>query len=140
MIPIDLPDDWVPIIVVTITAFGAVLGAAIAFVGVWLKLRADGRALAKQLDAQIDERIARELKDAWARIDTQQARIAALEQADEERAAKHALQMGAVGRILRAIQRQWPGDNGPDLDPHDIALLEDTIPAAWLRPRKDPPT
>lgn len=138
MIPIDLPDDWVPIIAVTITAFGVVIGAAIAFLGVWLKLRADGRALAQQIDTQIDERIARELKEAWARIDAQQARIIALEKTDEERALKHAAQMAAVGRILRAIQRQWPDDNGPDLDPHDIALLEDTIPAAWLRPRKDP--
>ena len=139
MIPIDLPDDWVPIIAVAVTAFGVVIGSGITFLGVWLKLRSDGRALSQQLDAQIDERIARELKEAWARIDAQQARIGALEQADEERALKHAAQMGAVGRILRAIQRQWPIDNGPDLDPHDIALLEDTIPAAWLRPRKDPP-
>lgn len=40
----------------------------------------------------------------------------------------------AFGRLLRAIAAQWQGDaGGPDLDPADIAVVEDTIPAAWMR-------
>lgn len=40
----------------------------------------------------------------------------------------------AMGRILRAIANQWPsGDTGPNLDPADIAAIEDTIPPQWIR-------
>lgn len=123
----DLPDDWVPILVVTITAITGIVAAGLTFLAAWLKLRADGRSLAQQLDAQIDDRIARELQSAWSRID-------ALEQEQKT----HTAQMSAVARILRAIARQWPDEHGPDLDPNDITLIEDTIPASWMRPRKEP--
>jgi hypothetical protein len=39
----------------------------------------------------------------------------------------------AFARILRAIAQQWPTANGPDLDPMDIAVIEETIPTQWIR-------
>lgn len=122
---IDLPDDWVAILVVSITALAGVIAAGLTFWAAWLKLRADSRSLALQLDKEIDDRIARELKSAWTRID-------ALEQEQKT----HTAQMSAVARILRAIARQWPDEHGPDLDPADITLIEDTIPASWMRPKE----
>jgi hypothetical protein len=43
--------------------------------------------------------------------------------------------MHAVARILRALHDQWPSDNPPNLDPADIAAIEDTVPPAWIRRR-----
>lgn len=43
--------------------------------------------------------------------------------------------MQAVARILRALFDQWPGGETPNLDPADIAEIEDTIPPAWVRRR-----
>ena len=45
--------------------------------------------------------------------------------------------MAAVARIFRRIDALWVGDTGPDLDPADIAALEDTevIPPRWIRRR-----
>lgn len=43
--------------------------------------------------------------------------------------------MQAVARILRALFDQWPGGDTPNLDPADIAEIEDTIPPAWVRRR-----
>ncbi|KAA0961196.1 hypothetical protein FQ142_10155 [Microbacterium sp. ANT_H45B] len=41
----------------------------------------------------------------------------------------------AVARILRALFDQWPGNDTPNLDPADIAEIEDAIPPAWVRRR-----
>lgn len=78
------------------------------------------------IDAQIDARVAEQLKAAWSRIDTLEAAFKALETRETRR-------MGAITRILRAIANQWPGTTGPDLDPIDIAEIEETIPPAWIR-------
>jgi hypothetical protein len=43
--------------------------------------------------------------------------------------------MQAVARILRALFDQWPGHDTPNLDPADIAEIEDTVPPAWVRRR-----
>lgn len=124
--PAEIPDIWATILVAAITALAGVAAASLTFLAAWLKLRADNRSQAVQLDKEIDDRIARELKSAWAKLDE-------LEQGQRA----HIAQMSAVARILRAIARQWPDEHGPDLDPHDMTLIEDTIPAAWIRPRKD---
>jgi hypothetical protein len=56
-----------------------------------------------------------------------------------------ARRMQAVARILRALFEQWPGQGTPNLDPADIAEIEETIPPAWVHRRSgqtegDPPT
>lgn len=80
------------------------------------------------IDAQIDARVQEQLKSAWARIDELESAFKALESRETRR-------MGAITRILRAIANQWPGTTGPDLDPLDIAEIEETIPPAWIRKR-----
>lgn len=128
-----VPTEIIPIIVVSITALAAVVAAALTFLAAYLKLRADGKSLAAQLDKAIDERIAGALKDAWAEIDELKERLKELHAQLATDQETHTKQMSAVARILRAIARQWPDDHGPDLDPGDIALIEDTIPAHWIR-------
>lgn len=78
------------------------------------------------IDAQIDARVEEQLKTAWARIDVLEKAFKALESRETRR-------MGAITRILRTIANQWPGTTGPDLDPMDIAEIEETIPPAWIR-------
>lgn len=43
--------------------------------------------------------------------------------------------IAAVTRVLRQIAAQWPTAHGPDIDPADLAELEDTevIPPEWIR-------
>lgn len=128
---IDLPDDWVPLIAAAVAGFFTLTAALVGAIFAWQKNRAD-RQIAQQvtkaqIDAQIDARMKTELADAYARIDALEAEQGA-----------HSKQMSAVARILRAIARQWPDEAGPNLDPHDIALIEDTIPAHWIRPKETP--
>lgn len=81
------------------------------------------------LDARIDARVNDELERVYARID-----------AVEKSAVRRT---NAFVRILRTIAEQWPDQRGPNLDPVDIAEVEDTIPAQWLRRpahSKTPPT
>lgn len=61
----------------------------------------------------------------------------ALEQKIEEMEGRERRKMGAVLRVLRAIAEQWPTPTGPDLDREDIALIEETLPPQWIRPRKE---
>lgn len=62
-------------------------------------------------------------------------KIADLETKVTELRASDRHKMHAVARILRALFDQWPADNPPNLDPADIAAIEDTIPPAWVRRR-----
>lgn len=78
------------------------------------------------LDQRIDERVARQLETAWEEIDQLKKSFQALETKENQRT-------GAITRILRAIAIQWKGVDGPDLDPRDIEILEETIPPAWIR-------
>ena len=51
-----------------------------------------------------------------------------------ERLAQAEAKAGALSRIVRGLARQWPADwPGPDLNPADIAIVEETIPAHWIR-------
>lgn len=108
-----------PVIIATITALALVVGAMLTFLGT----RANSRAA---IDKRIDERVSAELSTAWARID-----------ALEAKQTTHGHQMGAVGRILRAIADQWPNEHPPNLNPADIALIEPSIPAHWIRSQKE---
>lgn len=87
------------------------------------KTRTDARTA---LDQRIDQRMKAELERVYARLDESDRR------AEDDR-LQEARRTSAVTRILRAIARQWPNPDGPDLDPADIAEIEDTIPPAWIR-------
>lgn len=81
------------------------------------------------LDARIDARVTVQLEGAWAEIDTLKTNVENLKQLDRKKT-------GAITRILKAIAAQWPNPHGPDLDPADIAEIEETIPPSWIRPRR----
>lgn len=95
------------------------------------------------LESRVDERVA-------ALMDADQKRIEKLENDRDELDAKVASQgetiraltdevaswqrrWGAVGRVFRALAAQWTGPHMPNLDPLDLAELEDTIPPQWIR-------
>lgn len=92
------------------------------------KTKADAKTA---LDARIDARVNLQLEGAWKQIDGLKSSVNELEEKDR-------MKSSAFARILRAIAKQWPTDHGPDLDPSDIALIEDTIPPTWLRQRRRP--
>lgn len=134
------PEHWVSIIVAALAAVGVVTAAALAFLGAWLKARAD-KQLAQaqveaeksvtkaQIDARIDARLAQELETLTTSLEEVRGELDQLKEQDVKK-------MAAVGRIFRAIVNQWPGDSaGPDLDPSDIRLIESTIPPQWIRSR-----
>ena len=105
-------------------------------IGLYIKSRGENKNAAANaktaLDAKIDARVEKQLEGAWARLDEQDQKILSLE-------ARETRRTGAITRILRAIAAQWPaGTQGPDLDPSDIAEIEETIPAAWIRNKKQP--
>lgn len=53
----------------------------------------------------------------------------------ESMLAREARVMAAVARIFRRIEALWPNETGPDLDPADITILEDSevLPPRWIR-------
>src|SRR5690606_418238 len=103
--------------VAIVTGFFLLAGGVVTFWGTRGKTKADAKAA---LDARIDARVKGELERVYKRLDE-------VEKAAVQRAS-------AFARILRQIARQWTGDpHGPNLDPSDIALVEDTIPPQWLR-------
>lgn len=104
------------------------LGTVITVLATRGKTRTDAKTA---LDARIDARVSEQLEGAWGEITTLKADVAMLTEKDR-------LKSSAFARILRAIARQWPADHGPDLDPSDIALIEDTIPPMWLRNHQPP--
>lgn len=110
-------------IIAIIGAAALVFGGILTFLATRGKTKTDAKTA---LDARIDARVSEQLEGAWTEITTLKADVATLTEKDR-------LKSSAFARILRAIARQWPTDHGPDLDPSDIALIEDTIPPTWLR-------
>jgi len=110
-------------VIAVIGAAALALGAVLTFFATRGKTKTDAKTA---LDARIDARVSEQLEGAWTEITTLKADVATLTEKDR-------LKSSAFARILRAIARQWPTDHGPDLDPSDIALIEDTIPPTWLR-------
>lgn len=110
-------------IIAMIGAAALAFGAVFTFLATRGKTKTDAKTA---LDARIDERVSEQLEGAWTEITSLKTDVATL-------AEKDRLKSSAFARILRAIARQWPTDHGPDLDPSDIALIEDTIPPTWLR-------
>ncbi|GAA1149036.1 hypothetical protein F6W69_10735 [Microbacterium oxydans] len=99
------------------------MGVVLTFLATRGKTKTDAKTA---LDARIDKRVSEQLEGAWTEITALKTDVATLTEKDR-------LKSSAFARILRAIARQWPTDHGPDLDPSDIALIEDTIPPTWLR-------
>ncbi|MBE7952908.1 hypothetical protein ILP86_01090 [Microbacterium sp. R1] len=110
-------------VIAMIGAAALALGAVLTFFATRGKTKTDAKTA---LDARIDKRVSEQLEGAWTEITALKADVATLTEKDR-------LKSSAFARILRAIARQWPSDHGPDLDPSDIALIEDTIPPTWLR-------
>lgn len=84
------------------------------------------------LDARIDARVAAQLEEAWDEIKQ-------LKEAMNDVTTRQVRRDGAMIRILKAIAKQWPGSEGPNLDPADIAEIEEMIPPQWIRPKKKEP-
>ena len=100
-----------------VTGLFGLAAVLVTYLGTRGKTQADAKTA---LDARIDARVKSELERVYERLD------------EVERAAVR--RASAFARILRSIARQWPGDpHGPNLDPADIAEVEDTIPPQWLR-------
>lgn len=110
---------WNPseIVIAVISGLFLLSGALVTYLGTRGKTQGDVKTA---LDARIDERVKLELERVYQRLDEV-----------EKSAVKRA---SAFARILRQIANQWVGDpTGPNLDPHDIAEIEDTIPPQWIR-------
>lgn len=134
------PEHWTAIIVAGLSLIGVLGGGMLAALAGWLKARAD-RQLAEanleaqqavtkqQIDQQIDQRLAAEVERLNGELDDLRGEMGAL-------TAKFSQWKAAVARVFHAIAAQWTGDGGPDIDPDDIAILEDTIPLRWLRRRR----
>lgn len=111
------------IIIAIIGALGIAASGLFLFLGTRGRTRTDAKSA---LDARIDARVEHQLAAAWTEIDGLKTQVENQEQREKVRT-------GAFGRILRAIAAQWPDTHGPNLDPADIAEIEDTIPSAWIR-------
>ena len=134
------PEHWTTIIVAGLSLVGVLGGGLMAALAGWLKARAD-RQLAEanleaqqavtkqQIDQQIDQRLAAEVERLNGELDDLRSEMGAL-------TAKFSQWKAAVARVFHAIAAQWTGEGGPDIDPDDIAILEDTIPLRWLRRRR----
>lgn len=110
-----------PLATALIAGGAAVLVALLSLIGLLVKNGGDRRT---GMEARLDKRIDDALADQKETIE---------EQAEEIKTLK--AQMRAVGRVLRATAEQSTDPRGPDIDPADIALLEDTevLPPSWIR-------
>lgn len=89
----------------------------------WQELVNENRALRTDLNATDGK-----IEAANTKIEELRETIDELKRSDRHK-------MHAFARILRALYDQWPSENVPNLDPADIAAVEDTIPAAWIKRR-----
>lgn len=112
------------IVVALVAGVVTVMGALLGLVGVLSKTSADRRTAQEiRLDARMDAALA-----------AQDRRIAEQDKTIEDLRELLKQKMGAVGRIFRQIRDQWTGDpHGPNIDPADIAEIEDVLPPEWIR-------
>lgn len=86
------------------------------------------------LDRLIDERVTKQLQEAYHRLDAQDNKLKSQDEKIKAMETRDSRRTGAITRILKAIAKQWPaGTPGPNLDPSDIAEVEETIPMEWIR-------
>ena len=79
-----------------------------------------------------------ENRDLRSEMATVRSEVTSLRTELREVRSADARRMQAVARILRALFEQWPGEGTPNLDPSDIAEIEDTMPPAWVHRRNGP--
>lgn len=138
--PALAPEHWVTIIASGLAMIGVVSAALLAALAGLLKARADRQvavanleaqqAVTKaQIDQQIDDRTLAELARLNGEVDELRVQLTTVQR-------QYTAWKAAVARVLHAIAEQWAGDGGPNIDPGDIAILEDTIPLRWMRPRR----
>jgi uncharacterized protein HemX len=123
-----------------ILAIIGALTAAGSVVVLWIKSRGENKNAALNakvaLDKLIDDRVTRQLTEAYGRLDAQDTKIEEQDEKIRQLETRESRRTGAFLRILKAIANQWPaGTEGPNLDPLDIAEVEDTVPVAWIRRR-----
>lgn len=111
------------VLIAIIGAAGLALGGLFTLLGTNGKTSADAKTA---LDTRIDARVQAQLQGAWGEIDDLKKKVDELESADRRKSA-------AFARILRSLAYQWPDAHVPDLDPADLAELEDTLPNEWVR-------
>lgn len=118
-------------------------GTIVALIGGWFMLAqkrrekavTDAAAQAARIEKQFPgwQELVDENRSLRTDIGTVSDEVKSLR--DELKSVRNAdtRKMQAVARILRALFEQWPGHEAPNLDPADIAEIEDTIPPAWVR-------
>ncbi len=119
------------IVVALIGGIVAIIGTLAGLVGAMAKTGSDRRTAQEiRLDKRIDAVIAAQDK----RLAEQDKRLAEQETALDSMTQLLDKKLATVGRILRQIREQWTGDpHGPNIDPADIAELEEVFPPEWIR-------
>lgn len=121
---------------IVIGVLGALTGLGSLFAVIYKSRNENKNAEASAkalLDARIDERVAKQLEGAWADIDTLKSELKVQQELYKKSEQRGTRRDGAITRILRDIARQWPNAEGPNLNPADIAEIEETIPTDWIR-------
>jgi len=118
---------------------GAVSGAVSLNLGLWIPV---GIAIIAAVASIVNsERARRSILQAhrepsWAEL---HARLRDVETRCKSLEDTNALEMGAVARIFRRIAQQWHTEDGPDIDPADLKIISDVVPAKWMRRPHLPP-
>lgn len=120
-------------------------GAIVSLLGGWFllagkrrdRVAADAAAEAARHEKQFPgwQDLVDENRDLRAEMTSVRDEVLGLRDELKEVRRADTRKMQAVARILRALFDQWPGRDAPNLDPADIAEIEDTVPPAWVRRR-----
>ncbi|MBC6496121.1 hypothetical protein [Microbacterium sp. 4-7] len=120
-------------------------GTIVSLLGGWFllagkrreRVAADAAAEAARLEKQFPgwQELVDENRRLRADLTATDEKLSGIENQLTEVRKEDTRKMQAVARILRALFDQWPGGDTPNLDPADIAEIEDTIPPAWIRRR-----
>ena len=120
-------------------------GTIVSVLGGWFllagkrrdRVAADAASEAARLEKQFPgwQELVDENRKLRTDLNATDGKLSAIEQQLSDVRKADTRKMQAVARILRALFDQWPGHDTPNLDPADIAEIEDTIPPAWVRRR-----
>jgi len=124
---------------ITLMLVGAVNNGMTLNIGLWIPV---GIAIIAAIASILNsERARRSILQAhrepsWAEL---HARLRDVEARCESLETTNQLEMGAVARIFRRIAQQWPTEDGPDIDPEDLKIINNVVPAKWMRRPHLPP-
>ena len=117
-------------------------GTIVSLLGGWFllagkrreRVAAESAAAAARLEKQFPgwQELVDENRRLRADLTATDEKLSGIENQLTEVRREDTRKMQAVARILRALFDQWPGGDTPNLDPADIAEIEDTIPPAWV--------